>query len=81
MRHNPHIMWRHLYSACQKKRKPINQVNLSESCNDLSKKVYNVRKFSYPLSFDTSYKMYRPCMANYKQEPFQLVMSKLICAE
>ena len=33
----------------------------------------------YPLSFDTSYKMYWPCMA--KHEPFQMVMSKLICAE
>ena len=29
-----------------------------------------------PLSFDTSYKMYWPCMA--KHEPFQMVMSKLI---
>ena len=33
----------------------------------------------YPLSFDTSYKMYRPCMT--KHEPFQIVMSKIICAE
>ena len=32
-----------------------------------------------PLSFDTSYKMYRPCMT--KHEPFQMVMSKFICAE
>ena len=33
----------------------------------------------YLLSFDTSYKMYRPCMT--KHEPFQMVRSKLICAE
>ena len=35
-----------LYSASQKKRKPINQVNFSENCNDLSEKVYIVTKFS-----------------------------------
>ena len=28
------------------KRKPINQVNFSENCNDLSDKVYIVTKFS-----------------------------------
>ena len=33
----------------------------------------------YPLSFDTTYKMYWPRMA--KHEPFQMMMSKLICAE
>ena len=38
------------------KRKPINQVNFSENCNELSEKVYIVTKSSYPLSFDTNYK-------------------------
>ena len=33
----------------------------------------------YPLSFDTSYKMYWPCMN--KHWPFQMVMSKMIWAE
>ena len=33
----------------------------------------------YPLSFDTSYKIYWPCMN--KHWPFQMVMSKMICAE
>ena len=33
----------------------------------------------YPLSFDTSYKMYWPCMN--KHWPFEMVMSKMICAE
>ena len=33
----------------------------------------------YPLSFDTNYKMYWPCMN--KHGPFQMVMSKMICAE
>ena len=33
----------------------------------------------YHLSFDTSYKMYWPCMN--KHWPFQMVMSKMICAE
>ena len=34
--------WRNVqnYSASQKKRKPINQVNFAENCNDLSKKDY-----------------------------------------
>ena len=35
------------------KRKPINQVNMSENRNDLSEKVYIVTKFSLS-SFDTS---------------------------
>ena len=35
-----------VYSASQKKRKPINQVNFSENCNDLSEKVNIVTKFS-----------------------------------
>ena len=67
-----------MYSASQKKGKPINQVNFSENCNDLSEEVYIVTKFSLS-SFDTSYKMYWPCTA--KHEPFDMVMSKLICAE
>ena len=33
----------------------------------------------YPLSLDTSYKMYWPCMN--KHGPFEMVMSKMICAE
>ena len=33
----------------------------------------------YLLSFDTSYKMYWPCMN--KHGPFQIVMSKMICTE
>ena len=33
----------------------------------------------YPLSFDTSYKIYWPCMN--KHWPFQMVTSKMICAE
>ena len=33
----------------------------------------------YPLSFDTCYKMYWPCMN--KHRLFQMVMSKMICAE
>ena len=33
------------------KRKPINQVNFSENCNDLSEKVYIVTKFSLSSFF------------------------------
>ena len=40
-----------LYSASQKKRKPVNQVNFSESCNDLSEKVFIVTKFSLSSFF------------------------------
>ena len=43
------------------------------------KKFTLLQNSIYPLSFDTTYKMYWPCMA--KHEPFQMVMSKLICAE
>ena len=69
-----------MYSASQKKRKPINQVNFSENCNDLSGKKFTLLQNPvYPLSIYTSYKMYWPCMA--KHEPLQTVMSKLICAE
>ena len=58
-----------LYSASQKKRKPINQDNFSENCNDLSDFIFTLLKNSvYPLSFDISYKMYWPCKA--KHEPF-----------
>ena len=42
-------------------------------------KVYIVANSVYPLSFDIRYKMNWPCMA--EREPFQMVMSKLICAE
>ena len=61
------------------KRKPINRVNFSENCNDLSEKAYIFTKFSLSSFFYTSYKMYWPCMN--KHWPFQMVMSKMICAE
>ena len=38
-----------------------------------------LQKSVYPLSFNTNYKMYWSCMAEY--DPFQMVMSKLIDAE
>ena len=61
------------------KRKPINRVNFSEICNYLSEKAYIFTKFSLSSFFYTSYKMYWPCMN--KHWPFQMVMSKMICAE
>ena len=57
------------------KRKPINQVYFSETVMIYQKKFTLLQNSVYPLSFDTSYKMYWPCMA--KQEPFQMVMSKI----
>ena len=39
------------YTVRPKKRKPINQVNFSENCNDLFKKVYIVIKFSLSSLF------------------------------
>ena len=69
-----------IYCASQKKGKPkIDQVNFSDNCNDLSEMFTLSQNSVYPLSFDTSYKMYWPCMA--KHEPFQILMSKLICAK
>ena len=47
---NSSIVSRYI-SASQKKRKPINQVNLSEKCNDLFKKVYIATKFSLSFFF------------------------------
>ena len=38
-----------IYSASQKKRKPINQVNFSENCNDLSKKSLHCYKIEFIL--------------------------------
>ena len=46
------------YSASQKERKPVNQVNFSENCNDLLKKFTLLQNSIYPLSFDTSYKCF-----------------------
>ena len=43
------------------------------------KKFTLLQNSVYLLSFDTSYKMYWPCMN--KHWPFQMVMSKIICAE
>ena len=43
------------------------------------KKFTLLQNSVYPLSFDTGYKMYWSCMAEH--EPFEMVMSKLICAE
>ena len=43
------------------------------------KKFTLLHNLAYPLSFDTSDKMYWSCMAAH--EPFEMVMSKLICAE
>ena len=61
------------------KRKPTNQVKFSENYNDLSQKVTLLQNSDYPLSFDNKDKMYWLCMAEH--EPFQMVMSKLICAK
>ena len=40
------------------KRKPINQVNFSENLMIYQKKFTLLQNSVYPLSFDTSYKMY-----------------------
>ena len=61
------------------KRKPINRVNFSENCNDLSEKVYIVTNFSLSSFFWHQLYMYWPCLN--KHGPFQMVMSKMICAE
>ena len=41
----------HAYTVRPRKKKPINQVNFSDNCNDLSEKVYIVTKFSLSSFF------------------------------
>ena len=76
---SPMVKVQYYIQCVPEKRKPINQVNFSKNYKDLCKQVYIVTNLSYPLSFDTRYKKYWPCMAEH--EPFEMVMSKLICAE
>ena len=66
------------YTVRPRIKEPINQVNFLKT-EMIIRKSLHCYKIQLILSFDTSYKMYWPCMA--KQEPFQMVMSKLICAE
>ena len=68
-----------IYSASQKKGNPQIKLIFLETAMICQKKFTLLQKSAYPLSFDTSYKMYWPCMA--KHEPFEMVMSKLNCAE
>ena len=63
----------------RKKRKPINEVIFLKTVMIYQKKFTLLQNSVYPLSFDNGYKMYWPWMAKHK--PFQMVMSKLICAE
>ena len=44
-------MLKYAIQCVPEKRKPINQVNFSENCNDLSEKVYIVTKFSLSSFF------------------------------
>ena len=68
-----------LYSASQKKGNPKIKLIFLKTIMIYPKKFTLLQNSVYPLSFDTSYKMYWSCMAEH--EPFQIVMSKLICAE
>jgi len=43
------------YTVRPRKRKPINRVNFSENCNDLSERFTLLPNSVYPLSFDTNY--------------------------
>ena len=61
------------------KRKPINRVNFSENCNDLSEKVYIVTEFSLSSFF---WHQLQDILAMHEQaRNIQMVMSKIICAE
>ena len=68
-----------MYSASQKKGSPSIKLIFLKTVMIYQKKFTLLENSIYLLSFDTSYKMYWPCMA--KHEPFKIVMSKLICAE
>ena len=62
------------------KRKPIIKLILLKTVMIYPKKFTLLQNSVYPLSFDTSYKMYWSCMAEH--EPCQMhVMSNLVCAE
>ena len=69
------------YVQCElKKRKPkFNTKSLSKKKRQIIKLLSRDDSIFIFLSFDTSYKMYWPCMN--KHWPFQMVMSKIICAE
>ena len=68
-----------LYSASQKKGNPLIKLIFLKTIMIYPKKFTLLQNSVYPLSIDTSYTMYWSCMAEH--EPFQIVMSKLICAE
>ena len=68
-----------IYSVSQKKGKPQIKLIFLKTAMICQKTFTLLQNSVYPLLFDTSYKMYWPCMA--KHEPFEMVMSKLICAE
>ena len=61
------------------KGKPINLVNFSENCNDLSEKAYIFTKFS--LSSFFWHQIQDVLTMQNKHWPFQMVMSKMICTE
>ena len=77
-RHKP---YHYNIQGVPEKRKPINQVNFSENCNDLSRTNLHVYKIQFILFLLTPVTrcIAWPCMA--KHEPFQILMSTLICAE
>ena len=68
-----------LYSASHKKGNPYIELIFQKTVMIYQKRLTFLQNSVYPLSFDTSYKMYWPCMN--KHWPFQMVMSKMICAE
>ena len=61
----------------RKKRKPINQVTLSENCNELSENVYIVSE----LSLSSLFCHQLQGVLAIRGQPRIMVMSKLICAE
>ena len=68
-----------LYSASHKKGNPCIELIFQKTVTIYQKRYTLLQNSAYPLSFDTSYKMYWLCMN--KHGPFQMVMSKVICAE
>ena len=69
----------HAVQCIPKKGNPWIKLIFLKTVMIYQKKITLLQNSVYPLSFDTSYKMYWPCMV--KHEPFQMVMSKLICAK
>ena len=62
-----HIERRRIYSASQKKGNPYIKLIFLKTVMIYQKKFTLLQNSFYPLSFDTNYEMYWPCMTKHEQ--------------